>query len=72
MKITRILVSATVISASVLGLGLAGNAFAQTSVTSNENSDKTLVTCGPNNAPRVVDEKAVPLGCRVDQENYRN
>lgn len=46
------LISLALLSASILGLGLAPSATA-----------KTLVTCGPGGAARIVEQ--VPPGCRV-------
>lgn len=61
MKIASILISATLISASALDLGLASSAFAK--------SNKTLVECGPHGAMRIVNK--IPVGCRVLRSPYR-
>lgn len=52
MKITRIFLTTTLVSASVLGFGWASPASA-----------KTYVQCGPNAAAYLVDK--VPVGCHV-------
>jgi hypothetical protein len=62
MKTLSILVSAALLSASVLGIGLANRASAA--------SENTVVAvCGPNSASQIVDADKVPVGCHVSRVN---
>lgn len=62
MKTLSILASAVLVSASVLGIGLANRASA-------ESANTVVVVCGPNGAVRIVDADKVPVGCHVSKVN---
>lgn len=62
MKTLSILVSAALVSASVLGIGLVNRASA-------ESPNTVLAVCGPNGAVQIVNADRVPVGCRVSKAN---
>ncbi len=63
MKTLSILVSAALVSASILGIGLANRASAAS------DAGKVVAVCGPNGAVRIVDSDKVPVGCHVSTVN---
>jgi hypothetical protein len=63
MKILSILVSAALMSVSIMGIGLADRASAAS------DTSKVLAVCGPNGAVRIVDSDKVPVGCHVSIVN---
>jgi hypothetical protein len=63
MKIPSILVSAALVSASVLGF------LANRAVAASDTTSKVVAVCGPNGAVQVVDADKVPVGCHVSTIN---
>jgi hypothetical protein len=64
MKTLSILISAALVSASVLGI-LANRAVAASDATTKA----VVAVCGPNGAAQVVDADKVPIGCHVSTVN---
>lgn len=62
MKTLSILVSAALVGASVLSIGLANRASA-------ESANTVVAVCGPNGASQIVDADKVPVGCHVLKTN---
>jgi len=65
MKISSILVSSILVSASVLSMGLTHRA----SAASDSGSSQVVVICGPNGAVQIVNADKVPIGCHVSIVN---
>jgi hypothetical protein len=63
MKIPSILVSAALVSASVLGL------LANRAVAASDTTRKVVAVCGPNGGAQIVDADKVPVGCHVSTVN---
>jgi hypothetical protein len=62
MKTLSILVSAALVSASVLAIGLVNRASA-------ESPNTVVAVCGSNGAVQIVDADKVPVGCHVSKVN---
>lgn len=62
MKTLSILVSAALVSASILGIGFANPASAESPTT-------VVAVCGSNGASQIVDSDKVPVGCHVARVN---
>jgi hypothetical protein len=62
MKTLSILVSVALLSVSVLGIGLANRASAESPTT-------VVAVCGPKGAVQIVDADKVPVGCHVSKAN---
>jgi hypothetical protein len=64
MNISSILVSAALVSASVLGI------VASRAVAASDTTNKVVVVvCGPNGAAQITDADKVPVGCHVSTVN---
>ncbi len=65
MKILSILMSAALVSASVMGT------LANRAVAASDNTTRKVVVavCGSNGAAQVVDADQVPVGCHVSTVN---
>jgi hypothetical protein len=67
MKTLSILASAALVSVSLLGVGLANRASAESN--STKVVTKVLAVCGPNGAVQIVESDKVPVGCHVSTVN---
>lgn len=67
MKITKFLIPAIVLSASIFGLGLTGAAQTESPST---NTTRVLATCGSRGAAFIFENvDQVPVGCRISGVN---
>jgi hypothetical protein len=62
MKTLSILVSASLVSSSVLGIDLVNRASA-------ESTNTVVAVCGSKGAVQIVNADKVPVGCRVSKAN---
>lgn len=63
MNISSILLSAALVSASVLGI------VANRAVAASDTTSKVVAVCGPNGAAQITDADKVPVGCHVSTVN---
>jgi hypothetical protein len=63
MKTPSILVSAALVSASILGI------LADRAVAASDTTSTVVAVCGPNGAVQIVDADKVLVGCHVSAVN---